>query len=132
MTTVDIVLSVGSNRSSEDVVKAIDWIRTVLSRCEVSSIYQTPPIQGYGKPYKNAVVKGASNLEEDTLNTIIKEYELRNGRDAKARIEGNVPIDIDIVIRNGEVIRPRDFNQSFFQIGFSELPCTVIKCETDA
>ena len=37
------------------------------------------------------------------------------------KLAGLVPIDLDIVMWNGEVVRQRDFNQDYFQIGWKQL-----------
>jgi 2-amino-4-hydroxy-6-hydroxymethyldihydropteridine diphosphokinase len=36
-------------------------------------------------------------------------------------LKGNVPIDIDIVLWNGDIIKENDFKQSYFQIGWNEI-----------
>lgn len=117
----EIVLSVGSNLKAGYVEKAIAWLESVLTECRASHIYTTPAVQGYGDPYTNAVVMARSDMDCNELNRIIKEYELSCGRDDNARAKGIVPIDIDIVVVAGEVLRLRDFNQSFFKIGYQNL-----------
>ncbi|MDE6338577.1 MAG: hypothetical protein K2K97_02170, partial [Muribaculaceae bacterium] len=52
---------------------------------------------------------------------ITKNYEKENGRNAEARKRGDVPIDIDIVVWNGEVVREHDFVCNFFRIGLRTL-----------
>ena len=36
-------------------------------------------------------------------------------------IIGVIPIDLDIVIWNNNIIREKDFNQKYFQIGWHQL-----------
>ena len=48
-------------------------------------------------------------------------YELNAGRDESARRRGDVPIDIDLMIWNGIVLRPRDMEREYFLRGFREL-----------
>ena len=51
------------------------------------------------------------------------------GRDSEARERGDVPLDVDIVLFDAEIVRPRDFSQSFFRIGYESLHpeiCIVI------
>ena len=113
-----VVLSIGSNCRYEEVGLAINWLRGRLDGCRVSHEYLTPALQGYGAPYTNAVVSGLTGLGYDALEASLKAYERARGRDETARQRGGVPVDIDIVVWNGEVTRPRDFRHDFFQIGY--------------
>ena len=40
---------------------------------------------------------------------------------AGASVSGKIPLDIDIVVWNGEIIRPQDWKQDYFQTGLKEL-----------
>lgn len=122
-----VILSVGSNRSFDDVEKAVGWLRSRLIDARSSSLYMTPAIQGHGAPYVNAVVEALADVGHDDLDAEFKRYELENGRDQKSRSLGIVPVDIDIVVWDNQVVRKRDFDQSFFRIGFSELACSVVE-----
>ena len=119
-----VVLSLGSNCGDRtgNVSKAMEWLKeTVLSEAECSSIYETAPIGHSGGKYINAVVSGSYSGMLDSLEKECKEYELAHGRDAESRIFNRVPVDIDIVIADEKIIRPRDFRCSFFQEGFKQL-----------
>lgn len=122
-----LFLSVGSNTEAGQVEKAVEWLSGKLQKFASSSLYTTPAVQGKGKPYVNAVVEGYITGAEEDFNNLLKDYEKTCGRDDTARKEGRVPIDIDIVVRDGSVVRERDFAHSFFRIGYSELTCPVIK-----
>ncbi len=86
-----------------------------------SRIYETPEIHGRDITYMNAVASLETSMELDELITLFKAYELSSGRDQLCRIEDKVPIDIDVVMWNDDVIRPKDFSSSFFALGFSDL-----------
>ncbi|MGM9816436.1 MAG: 2-amino-4-hydroxy-6-hydroxymethyldihydropteridine diphosphokinase [Lepagella sp.] len=116
-----VVLSVGSNVGFDEVKSAVEWLSHELKDFQASTLYRTPALQGVGNPYVNAVVIGKICETCDAFNQRLKAYELSCGRDAAARAAGVVPIDIDIVMKNGEVIRPRDYAHSFFQIGYNQL-----------
>lgn len=122
-----LFLSIGSNRSYEDVINAIEWLKKKLFNTRISSLYKTPPVQGHGKPYVNAVMEGKINMDLDDFNCELKKFEISSGRDEIARAAGIVPVDIDIVISNGEVLRKRDYVQSFFKIGYLELAGSIIE-----
>lgn len=120
---VEAVLSVGSNtpERARNVALALDRLKDMLDECEASSIYTTPDCCGGPTQYDNAVVRGLTSRTREDLENIAKLYELSQGRDARARSAGIVPIDIDVVVYDGEIIRPKDFSSCFFRIGYDEL-----------
>lgn len=120
------VLSIGSNLEPREqrikgVEVALEWLRTKLMNVKASSVYETPEVHGIGTPYFNSVLAGDTPLELEELNEMLKEYELSHGRDAESRVRKIVPIDIDIVICDDRIIRPRDYAQDFFKIGYYEI-----------
>jgi 2-amino-4-hydroxy-6-hydroxymethyldihydropteridine diphosphokinase len=123
----EVVISVGSNVNYGNVAKACGWLTTVLENAYCSRLYETPAVNGKGRPYVNAVISGYINSDLDQFNMILKEYEISAGRDDSCRKAGIVPIDIDIVVFKGEVIREWDYRQTFFKIGYSELAGSVVK-----
>ena len=118
-----VTVSFGSNHGDRErnVAAAISWFETVATGCRVSSIYETPEVNGHGTPYMNAVASGCTNLDYCALNRLAKDFEVECGRDADCRKRGVVPIDIDIVIWKSETLRPLDFSRDFFQIGYREI-----------
>ncbi|MGN0237916.1 MAG: 2-amino-4-hydroxy-6-hydroxymethyldihydropteridine diphosphokinase [Lepagella sp.] len=118
---LSVVLSVGSNVGYDEVKSAVEWLSQELKDFQASTLYRTPALQGVGNPYVNAVVIGMISESCEAFNRRLKEYELSCGRDDAARAAGVVPIDIDIVIVDGNVVRPRDYAHSFFQIGYNQL-----------
>lgn len=119
----DVTICVGSNLKcrKERLEAARCWIDTILDNVRYSSIYETPEIHGIGRPYKNIVISGVSKLSLEDLIEKCKQFELQSGRTQEMRRRGDVPIDIDVVIWEGKIIRGKDFSQQFFQIGAKEL-----------
>lgn len=120
---ISVVLSIGSNCGDRPslVKETIEWLKTVLIQMDYSDIYETPCALKAGKPYMNAVVKGFFQGDGMDLESMLKDKEREMGRDQKCREKGDVPVDIDIVIENGGIIKPWDFRQKFFQTGYSQL-----------
>lgn len=127
MSEIPLVISLGSNISPQNVEKAVEWLSERLKNLSHSSIYMTPPVKHSGRPYSNAVVSAITIENIESLNTEFKQYEIANGRDNAARERGDVPIDIDIVVWDGEIVRPWDFRQNFFRIGASELAGSIVE-----
>lgn len=122
---VNVVLALGSNCGDrrKNIHEAIRWLEGQLSLMTVSDIYETPA-EGKtagGCNYVNAVAAGLCLMDPEDLNRRLKEYEFLSGRDEKCRACGDVPIDIDIVVVNGVVIRQRDFDSLYFRIGYSSI-----------
>ena len=116
-----VILSLGSNISSDYVTAAIEWLADVVSDMSVSSVYRTPAVKVGSRPYANAVAAGIIDMAPEMFNMALKRYEEQSGRNKEARLRGDVPIDIDIVVCDGIVVREWDFRQNFFKIGYSEL-----------
>lgn len=117
------IVSLGSNvdECETNIREALDRLRSLHNVTAVSDIYMTEPVNGSKGAYANAVVQLFSIKSQDALDSEFKEYERSHGRDAKSRSEGRVPIDLDIVIVENEIIRPRDYIQSFFRIGYDQI-----------
>lgn len=118
-----VVISFGSNLDPrvERIERSMEIISRYLSGCRCSTIYETPEIHGKGRPYMNAVMTGYLRIDFNEFERLCKQTEIEEGRDEAARMRGDVPIDIDIVIDGDKVIREKDFAMSFFQIGFTQL-----------
>lgn len=119
----NIVLSIGSNTDDKDqkMKLCIEWLETHLFHSTVSKIYCTKATNGKDPDYLNAVLSGNSNLEFEEYNQTLKKYEAQQGRTPDCKITGKVPIDIDIVMWNNDIIRKWDFRQPYFQIGWNEI-----------
>lgn len=115
------VISIGSNSadSAVRVGRAIEHLESVLSEMRSSSVYRTPSVCGDGTIYTNAVVSGLSSLDAEEMDRVCKAYERECGR-KKGKGEP-VVIDLDVVIINSEVLRPKDAARSYFTIGLSEI-----------
>ena len=98
---------------------AVTEVAATLECPSKSCIYTSPDALGrLGVPdYLNIVIEGTSTLPPEALNRIYKEKEQAYGQ----RTAQHVPLDIDIVITDGEIIRPSDYESEHFRRGYSEL-----------
>lgn len=122
-----VVLSLGSNcvERSKMMSDCIDWLFDLLSNANVSKIYETKALNGVDNNYLNAVLSGYTKEEYNVLNEKIKQYEIECGRTKESKSLGVIPIDVDIVILNDDVIRNNDYNQAYFQIGWNEIKVSI-------
>ena len=83
-----------------------------------SQIYSTLSITDGITPYNNMVgwINCSQDMEE--LGALMKRWECEAGRIAHSK---SVPLDIDIVVFDGQVVRPRDFAQEYFKTGYRAL-----------
>lgn len=116
-----IVISLGSNivRREESVMVALTALREICSDGVDSGVYLTRPVSGVGDDYANAVFRGSYDGEPEELSARLKQMEMMAGRDEAARERGEVPIDLDLVIVDGVVVRPKDFARDYFARGFN-------------
>lgn len=121
--TVEVVICIGSNCGDkyQNVHKGIKWINSIFSTLHASTIYATPDCKGGPRKYMNAVAIGNTDIELQQLEIMCKNFEKEMGRDKKAREAGDVPLDIDIVVYNGKIVRETDYKREFFKIGFDQL-----------
>jgi 2-amino-4-hydroxy-6-hydroxymethyldihydropteridine diphosphokinase len=115
-----LVISLGANCGNREraVSEAMLWLSGLLSEFKASDIYETLPVGHAGSNYINGVVTGETELDVKTFDRLCKEYELNHGRDAESRLKNLVPVDIDIVIANGHIMRPKDYGCGFFRKGY--------------
>lgn len=117
------VLVLGCNAGRRDVAlkNAIIFVASLGVILKCSDIYETPDCLGIGKQYLNMVIELETALDESSLNLRLKNYEIACGRDRDMRERGEVPMDIDLVIWEGEVRRSSDFGASYFRRGYDHM-----------
>ncbi len=118
------ILSLAANTPDKQaqINHAIEELRLLLPTLLVSTAYETEAVGRQPQPpYLNAVVVAETRLDYDTLHAQVKELERQHGRTPQSKAQGAIPLDIDIVAWNGEILRPRDWEQPYFTIGLNEL-----------
>ena len=116
-------IGLGSNTPDREsqVNQAIEHLCGYLSKCSVSSIYESEAFNGKDAPYLNAVIHGISPVGSAALIKYLKEWELLQGRNKNSKAEGVVTIDLDLVIYDMRILRPKDFERHYFNKGYREL-----------
>lgn len=118
-----VVLSIGSNSADREarMTNCIAWLRDNATLTKLSSVYNSPASNGKDPDYLNAVAEIATALTHPELNNLLKDYERQCGRTPQSKSLGSIPIDIDIVMWNGNVLRQKDFAQYYFAKGWNEI-----------
>lgn len=117
------VIGLGSNCGYREahLLHALNALAEISDSLYSSTHYESPALGGGASHYLNAVAEIESSLPTPELERLLKELEIREGRDEEARREGRVPLDADIVIAGDEILRPKDYSQFFFRRGYEEL-----------
>lgn len=119
------IIGLGSNSHDREfqMKKAIEFIENSFEYTRLSEIYETPAENGKDAPYINAVLVATTEKDIDEVNAMIKQWECSCGRTAMSKLEGIIPIDIDIITWNENVVRPKDFSKTYFTKGLLQLIC---------
>jgi len=119
----NIVLSIGSNSPDRhwQMESAIRYIKLKLKNVYSSSIYETLALNGKDASYLNAVIVADTDMSIDEAKTFFKQWETLCGRNKVSKIKGVIPIDVDIVVWNGAIIKERDFVAYYFSQGYYQL-----------
>ncbi|MDE7472703.1 MAG: 2-amino-4-hydroxy-6-hydroxymethyldihydropteridine diphosphokinase [Muribaculaceae bacterium] len=108
------IISLGSNSADKELKlnQALELLGVAIVKS--SGAYDDLIDNTPCRPYLNIVAEIETNLDHDTLRSRFKAIELKLGRDRRQDV---VAIDIDIVIFDGTVMRPTDYERPYFQTG---------------
>lgn len=118
------ILSLGSNFGDRagNLAAAIDALAPFLTgRPALSGIVETPSVTGFGAPYLNLAARVVTALDAAELQSVLKHTEAALGRTPASKASGQVPIDIDIVIADGHILRPADYRAPHFRLCHAQL-----------
>ena len=123
LTTCTIGLGSNSPDRNEQIKDAIEHICGLLADSHVSEIYESEAINSKDAPYLNAVIHGRSPLGVSELTKFLKDWEEKQGRNDIPDADGRhvVCIDLDLVIFDSRILRPKDFDRHYFNKGYSQL-----------
>ena len=119
----NLIISIGSNSKDREwqITNCLKWLKDNLNSTSHSSIYNSAASNGTDPDYLNAVMKAKCKESYEEINKKLKDYETVCGRTPLSKQTGEIPMDLDIIIWNGNIIRERDFNQVYFQTGWRQL-----------
>ena len=128
---VTVYLGLGSNLGDrqQNLEKALDYLKQRLQSAEVSSVYETEPIDSPGQPYfLNMVLRANTRLAPTELLLLAQGIERKLGR-VPDRRNAPRPIDIDILFYGEQVIKtteliiphPRLMKRAFVLVPLAEI-----------
>lgn len=118
-----LIISVGSNSPDREwqMTHAEKHLKQLLKKVVSSEIYEVPAYNGVDAPYLNMVMLAATNMEYSEVESAFKQWEIVCGRTPASKLQGVIPIDIDIVTWNGKVIKPVDYSREYVVKGVDML-----------
>lgn len=120
----EAVICIGSNVADKERITAhaVNILRTAFERdLRQSHSYINPSYNGIGDDYLNMVVCGSTALTAEDMIELCHRLETEAGRTPLSKTIGIMPLDLDIVIWNGTVIRPFDYASPHFMQGYMAL-----------
>ena len=118
-----LIVCAGSNTLSRNQFEeAISEVSSWLITSNISDIITSPDVTGKSSAlYLNAVISGHTRLSFPNIDTAFADIEVKFGRTPDSKSTGYMPLDIDIVVWDNEVIRPDDYARRYFQRCLSTL-----------
>ena len=113
----NVVFGISSNADDREIQihNAAEEIKAFIPGLIVSDAYSSPCYNNAGPDYLATVAVGTTEFPVDRLEVFIKAFEWNLGRDRSSENNGIVSIDIDIVVFDGEILKPIDYNSEGFR-----------------
>ena len=100
----EAVIMLGSNTDINMLLSAISMLEDWFDVIAVSEIRKTTAIgEHYQSPFYNQAIRIKTEYDREETIRIFKKTEKKLGRTAESKKEGIVPIDIDLIVWNGEI-----------------------------
>lgn len=123
--THEITLCIGSNLEPRRAASKIEEATALLEAAGVA-IRANSHVYPSASGYQNCVMQARADAGYDTLLKATKDIERRLGRTPEMKDRGEVPIDIDIVVFDGEVKRQADYDSAYFKKGLNYIGLSPI------
>ena len=76
---------------------------------------------GFLSPFHNQVASLETSLSAEQVRVILKNIEQGQGRLPEDKTQGIVKLDIDLLVYDDDVLKPKDLEREFVKIGLEEL-----------
>lgn len=116
----NVILCLGSNTDCEANLKsAASLLRAYFGSIRFSEAIYTEPI-GLSDSglFLNQVAVAGTNASLEEVRRAVKAMEKRLGRMSDSKQKGKIPIDIDLLLWNGTILKPADWEKEYVQLLF--------------
>lgn len=100
---------------------ALEALRSLGEILETSEVIESADISGRGAHYFNVVARMSTVYILEQLESRISEIETMLGRRPESKKSGVMPIDIDIVIYDQEIVSQRDYERPYFTVLYQHM-----------
>ena len=119
----NVILCLGSNTDCEANLKsAASLLRAYFGSIRFSEAIYTEPI-GLSDSglFLNQVAVAGTNASLEEVRRAVKAMEKRLGRMSDSKQKGKIPIDIDLLLWNGTILKPADWEKEYVQLLFQSV-----------
>ncbi len=111
------ILSLGSNEDAEiHIASACHHLETLFPAIYFSEAVYTPPINcPASKPFLNCVACATTVCSLKEVYAILKNMEENAGRTPESKAQGIVPLDIDVLKWNNDILKPADMERDYIR-----------------
>lgn len=115
------IVSIGSNvEAAKNVTKAQEALEQLFKPVQFSCAGLTVPIGLKNKNlFLNQVAIFSTQMDSESIISVLKKVETDLGR-VKGDKE-NIVIDLDLVCYNDHILKVKDYERDYFQVGLTEI-----------
>lgn len=123
MTDHNVILCLGSNTRDARmrIARAIESLSRQLTVVKTSEAYINDDDTGRGAPYLNMVARCITTMPLDRLADMLADLETEGGRTSSSKADAVMPLDIDIVVWDNDIVSPHDFSRPYFTTGYRQI-----------
>ncbi|WP_308550373.1 2-amino-4-hydroxy-6-hydroxymethyldihydropteridine diphosphokinase [uncultured Parabacteroides sp.] len=116
----NVILCLGSNTDCEANLKsAVGLLRGYFGTIRFSEAAYTEPVGLPGSGlFLNQVAVAGTEASQEEVERALKDMEKRLGRMPDSKQKGQIPIDIDLLLWNGTILKPADWEKEYVQLLF--------------
>lgn len=118
------LISLGANTPDKHavLVRTIERIKDLVLIQAQTPIYDTlAEGNTEAASYSNALLQIATDIDYATLRATFKSWEKEVGRNPQSKVQGIIPLDVDIISWNNHVLKERDMQFAYMQQGLKLL-----------
>ena len=110
-----VILCLGSNTDCEaNLRSAADLLRAYFGSIRFSEPIYTKPIGLPGSGlFLNQVAVAGTDASQEEVGLALKDMEKKLGRRSDSKRKGKIPIDIDLLLWNGPILKPADWEKEY-------------------
>lgn len=120
VTSHTCLLCMGSNLDARLHLKnAEKALQRLFPEIEWGEIVETAPEKiDNGQPFLNRAARFRTSLGMADVRSILKQIERTNGRTPASKKEGRIPLDIDLLSYDQQVLKPEDWQKEYVRLAF--------------